>query len=112
MFFFFVSAFADKSDSPVGSAYQLKSDYSLQSQVAVIPNDALQVIWQKNTFPVIVKTDFKQYGESYKTVIENSLISNELLFLQKAELLIRPIIMQKLYCQYHSIDTTDVPVLS
>lgn len=111
LFFFFICAFSHNPDPPIGQANKIKLISELSSQLTAL-NDAQELPILKTAIHLIYKTNYNLFGDGCKIVAENRTIHHQILFLQKAELLIKTIVLQRFYCQYHSIDTDDLPALS
>jgi hypothetical protein len=111
LFFLFISAFAGNLNTSVGRDSQSISASELHSQVIAL-NDAQQISCQKIVIRYLENTDFKSVSDSYKIIDTNRSILHKILYLQKTELLIKPVIFHRSYYKYHIIDTDDLPVLS
>jgi hypothetical protein len=110
LFIFFICAFAGTIKPPAARDSHYKS-VSEQKSYVIALNDAQQYSTPKNIIRRIENTDFKTYSDSYKIFENNRSAHHSLLSLQKAELLIKPVIHRLFYIQCHSIDTDDLPLL-
>jgi len=110
LFFLFICAFAGNAESPAASDSHYKS-VSEQKSYVIALNDAQQYSAPKNIIRRIENTDFKTHSDSYKIFENNRSAHHSLLSLQKAELLIKPVLHRRFYIQCHSIDTDDLPLL-
>lgn len=111
LFFLFVCAFSKKSDKPIGRAFQYELASELHSNITAL-NDVQQVFCQQSLIPIIDKTNFNLFNEDLKIITDNRLINQRIIFLQKTELLIKPIALHRFYYQYQYLDTEDLPILS
>lgn len=112
LFFLIICAFSKNSDKPIGNANQYGIASELHSNITIL-NDVQQVFCQKSLIPFIDKMNIKLFNESLKMVTDNRMINQRIILLQKAKLLIKPIIaLHRFYYQYQYIDTEDFPILS
>lgn len=111
LFFVFVLAFAGNSDAVIGKDFHFESLPDFPKHHIAL-NDIQQLPVLKNTVQFIESTNFKLFGDGYKVIVENRTIQQLLYLLLKEELLIYPVINQRFYLFYHSIDTEDSPILS
>lgn len=113
LFFLLISAFSDKSATLSGNASNSKSiSYSeLLSQVSAL-NNAQQFPCQKTLIPFIENAHLILLNDCHKIIAANRAIDHKILFLQKDEALIKPVIHRRFYFQFHSIDIDEPPVLS
>ena len=95
LFFIFICAFAKNNDPPVTRYSHYKSvSENLVSVIAL--NDAQQYSTPKNIIRCIENTDLKLQSGFYKTIHDDKSIHHTLLFLQKSELLLKPVILLRL----------------
>lgn len=111
LFFIFICAFAGNIEPPAARDSHYKS-VSEQKPYVIALNDAQQFSVPKYVLRNIENTDFKILSDSYKIIENNRSAHHRLVFHQKAELKIKPVVLHRLFYQYHSIDTDDLPVLS
>lgn len=113
LFFLFTGAFTEKSDASFGKTFQLNSiSFSeLLSQVTAL-NNAQQVPCQKTIVPFFEKADFNLLSDSYKIIAINRTIHQHILFLTKAEISIKPVLLQRFFYTYHAFESDDPPLLS
>jgi hypothetical protein len=110
LFFLFVCSFSKKSDKPVYGAFQYELVSAVHSNIAAL-NDAQQLYYHKSLLSLTDKTVFKLFNENFKIAIENSLIHQRILYLQKSQPLIKLVILHRFYYQYYYTNTDDLPVL-
>jgi hypothetical protein len=111
LFFFFMCAFAGNNQSSAARDSHYKS-VSAQHSYTIALNDAQQVSTPKIVLLYLENTNFKLLSDCYKHIDNSRFVHHRIFALQKTELLIKPIILLRLYYQYHSIDTDDLPILS
>lgn len=111
LFFIFICAFAKNNDPPV-TRYSHYKSVSEERVLVFALNDAQQISRQKSAVHFLEKPDFKLLSDFNKIIGNNKSVQNRLLSLQKTELLIKPILQQRLSYWYHSSDTGDLPDLS
>ncbi len=111
LFFLFVLVFSNKPDNRIENAGQLRSEYCTQYQLVAV-NYTLEFRCLNNSIPVYDRKNFKTFGNSFKTAAENRLLQHSIRFHEKAERLIKPVILQRFYYQYHTIEADDLPFLS
>jgi hypothetical protein len=110
LFFLLICGVSKNSDQPIGSAFQHELVSELHSNNTAI-NDVQQFIIQKSLFSLNDKTIFKLFSENFKMITENRLINKRILFLQKAQPIIKPVVPHRLYYHNHNTNTEDFPVL-
>jgi hypothetical protein len=111
LFFFMICAVSGNSDTAAGRTHHYISVSVLHSQISAL-NDAQQAPVQKNVIRVLEKTNFKVFSDCNRIVADNRLIHHNILFLQKTELLIKPVVLHRFYFLYHVHAADDLPVLS
>lgn len=111
LFFVFICAFAGNNEPPAARDSRYKS-VSEQRLYVIALNDAQQFSVPEYGIRNVESPDFKIPGDSYKIRENNRSIHHRLVFYQKTELKIKPVVLYRLFYQYHSIDTDDLPVLS
>jgi hypothetical protein len=111
LFFLFVCSFSKNTDKPVDRAFQYELVSSIHSNIAAL-NDAQQLYYHKSLLSLTDKTIFKLFSENFKIVTENRLFNQRIVFLQKSQPLIKPVVLQRFYYQYHFSNTDDLPVIS
>lgn len=111
LFFIFICAFAGNNEPPAARDSHFKSVSEQQSYVIAL-NDAQQFSVPEYVIRNIESTDFKILSDSYKIRENNRSVHHKLVFWQKTELKIKPVVLHRLFFLYHSIDTDDLPVLS
>lgn len=109
--FVFLCAFAFNPDQHTMRDDQHKIIYSLGSQLKAI-NNAQLFPDLKEIIPVVVKSNFKLSSDCYKIVSDNRLVHHRIQFLQRTELIIKPVLLNRFLYQYHYDDTDDFPDLS
>jgi len=110
LFFLFISSFAGNPDSSIRNNAHFEAPPDLHTQVAVL-SDAVQ-LQALNVAAPFVKFYFKLFNHGYNSIAENRIIYHKIQFLKKIELLLKPVILQRFYCLYHTLDGDDFPDLS
>lgn len=111
LFFIFMCAFADNSEPPTARDSRYKSVAEQQYFVIAI-NDAQQFSVPKYVIRNIENRDFKILSDLHKIIESNRSVHNTLLSLRETEILVKPVMLLRLYYQYHSFDNDDLPLLS
>jgi hypothetical protein len=111
LFFLFVCSFSKNTDKPVDRAFQYELISAVHSNITAL-NDAQQLYYPKSLLSFTDKTIFNLFSEHFKIVTENRLINQRILILQKSLPLMKFIVLQRFYYQYHYSNTDDLPVLS
>lgn len=111
LFFFFACGFSNKPVKRCNiNVYQHEQIIELHSkEVAVVI--AQPPSYQKSQVSLIDKMNFKFFNDHFKILQDNRSFNQKFVLLQKAELLIKPIVLHRFYSQKH-FDTEDLPVLS
>jgi hypothetical protein len=111
LFFLFIWAFSGISDKPINHDYPFKFASEVASNsVAVI--EVQQFHFQNRLIPFFDKSNFKLFNELNQVVSGNSSFHQRIVFLQKAEHLIKPFLIRRVYNQYQYYDADDLPALS
>lgn len=109
--FVFLCAFAFNPDHHTIRDDQQKIIYSLSLQLSAL-NNAQLFPDTKDIIPVVVKSNFKPSSDCYKIVSDNRLVHHRIQFLQRTELMIKPVLLNRFLYQCHYNDTDDFPDLS
>jgi len=112
LFFLFISAFTVKPEKvSCGDSKSISYAYLLAQVTAL--NNAQQVPYQKTPILFSGKTDFiSPLNDCHKIMAVNRSINHSITVFQKTEILIKPFVYQRLYYNYHIIETDDPPALS
>jgi hypothetical protein len=111
LFFLFISAFTKNSECACGKTNQHELSTEIQSDlVAIIVSQ--QFFTQKNIRLFIINTGLTLFFSGQTRIAENNLINQKIKLFQKTGLIIRPVLHFLFYCQYHYVDTQDLPDLS
>ncbi len=105
-----ICAFSKNSDKISAKTFHYELVSELHSNHAAIL-DAQQIFCQKSLIPLIDKSNFRIYNEDLKIIADNRLLDQRMIYLQKAELVIKLITLQRFYHQHLNIDTEDLPIL-
>lgn len=106
---FFLIIFSSFSDKPVGQTRcELISEFHYNQVNAVIVDAIPLASFQKNCVPLL----HNLFIENHKTIAGNKKIAQSIIVLQRARLLIKPIIPCRFYYHLFPQDAEDLPVLS
>jgi hypothetical protein len=108
--FLFITTIFQNSIKPVKVGFQFQIA-SLHSN-AIAPNDIQQPSFRQISLLLVNELNFKLFNQHIKLLTDNRLINQRYLFLQKAEILIEPIVSLRFYSHYLYIDPEEPPILS
>jgi len=111
LFFLFISAITKNSESTTGKTHQHELSTEIQSDLVAII-DSQHFFTQKNTRLFIINTGLTLFFSRQMRIAENNLINRKIKLFQKTGLIIRPVFHFLFHCQYHYVDTQDLPDLS
>jgi hypothetical protein len=109
--FFLLAAFHQNSNNPVVTGefqYQITTLHSF----AVLSRDIPQLCSLQGFVSLVDEMHFKHFIEQLKLLTDNRLINQRIVLLRKAELLIKPVILQEFYNYPPLLGSEDLPVLS
>lgn len=109
LFFLFVCVVSGNSENSrhSGSSYKFASE--LQSNSTAV-FDIQVVPFLKSLLPVIHKLNPKQFDQTLHLIAGNYTFHQQISYLLKKQLLIKPIVIQRFSACYHFIDTSDLPL--
>jgi len=107
----FLYVLSGNSAKHAGSDLPYKFVVESQSNAAAIV-EIQQFHFQKSHVPFIDRSDLKSCNEGLKLIAVNHALHQRIFLLQRARLLVKPLLLQRFYNQYHSMDTDDLPALS
>jgi hypothetical protein len=110
-FFLLICAFTKSSDISRSKSPQYISATEIKSDLAAL-NDFHQFSGFYKLTPFIYTTKLKLFISYQDIISENKIINQIFSFLQKTQLLIKPVLLFRLYYRYHIIDSGDLPYLS
>ena len=112
LFFLLVFAFSGNLGKPatVESPYKFASELYSNATAVVVE---IQEIHTLNVLiPIVDKSNFKSFDEGLHLAADNNAAHQRIIFLRSAGLKIKPVILHRLFRQYHFVDTDDLPHLS
>ncbi len=111
LFFLFIYAFSENSDTPNNDIIKFNYAPELQVNVATLV-EIQQFHFLKNLLPLVDKLNPRQSNEGLHPIGDNYFFQLRIIFFQRITLIIKPILFQQLFTFYHFIDTDDFPALS
>jgi hypothetical protein len=109
--FLFICVLSVNSKTPEGGGLNSLSLTDFHSRVAAV-NDAQQFPSKKTVIPLEEKSPLILFNPVHKIIAEKNSIQHNIHFFREVQLFIKPFLLQRFYCCYHTNDTEDPPVLS
>jgi len=112
LFFLLIYGFSGNLGKTAVFESPYKFAFELQSHTTAIVVEIQEVHFSNHFITIIDKSNFKLFNEGSDLISYNTINHQLFRFLQQTELLIKPVINQRFYNQYHYIDADDLPDLS
>lgn len=96
-------------------SHSIESPYKFAAQLHsndIATTDVQQFSFLKSLLPLNIKFQTIQFNESLQVIAYNIAIHHRIIFIQRAGLFIKAIVVGGIYTCFHYIDTDDLPVLS
>jgi|ERR1035437_342068 hypothetical protein len=114
LLFFFISAFSHPQERPCHhKIYQPELVSELRTNTVAVYLYFQHPSYQKSQVSSFAdKMNFKIFNAHFKVLADNSAIYLKIIALQKVEIGIKPLVIQRFYHPYLCIDSEDLPILS
>ena len=114
MLFFFICGFSNPQKKTCNHIIQYPERVSeLRTNTVAVYLYFQHPSYQKSQVSSFAdKMNFKIFNAHFKVIADNSAIYQKIMVLQKVELSIKPLVIQRFYHPYLCIDSEDLPILS
>jgi hypothetical protein len=113
--FLVISSFSNKSTNQTsGSSFQydFKSEFHSNQAKAIIVDHIQCTSAQRSCLHILFNANLNLFSETYKLFADNNKILQRIIFLRKAELLIKPIRLVRFYFPPILMNSEDLYILS
>jgi hypothetical protein len=114
LFFFLICGFSTLHERPFHHKVQPQEQiFELHSNTVAVYLYFQHPSYQKSQVSSLTdKMNFKIFNAHFKVLADNSTIYQKIIALQKVEIGIKPLVIQRFYHPYLCIDSEDLPILS
>ena len=114
LFFFLISAFADKSVKPDSGAVQIefKADLNISAVKATVGSGVQLPLFEKGWVSLTDKENLKFFNENLKILADKKKTDRRMICLQQTHHLIKPVCFCRLYYHLFPVADDEWPILS